>query len=82
MKDHPQLAAMGLTGMLGKLGELPEAIRTAVRNNGGGHANHSMFWQIMGRQGRRARPASLPTAIDRDFGGFDKLKEAFNARRR
>ena len=51
VKDYPQVAAMGLSGMLGKLGELPEAIRTAVRNNGGGHANHSMFWQVMGGKG-------------------------------
>ena len=48
VKDYPQVAAMGLSGMLGKLGELPDTIRTAVRNNAGGHANHSMFWLVMG----------------------------------
>ena len=68
---------MGLSGMLGKLGELPEAIRTAVRNNGGGHANHSMFWQVMGGKGG-APTGDLGAAIDRDFGSLDKLKEAFN----
>ncbi len=77
VKDYPQVAAMGLSGMLGKLGELPDAIRTTVRNNGGGHANHSMFWQLMG--GKGGPPVGdLAAAIDRDFGSFDKLKDAFN----
>jgi superoxide dismutase, Fe-Mn family len=77
VKDHPQVAALGLTGILAKLGEVPEAIRNAVRNNGGGHANHSMFWQLMGGKGG-APTGDLGAAIDRDFGSFDKLKEAFN----
>ena len=51
VKDYPQVAAMGLYGMLAKLGELPDTIRTTVRNNGGGHANHSMFWLLMGGKG-------------------------------
>src|SRR5215475_7423915 len=51
VKDHPQVAAMGVAGMLAKLGELPESILTAVRNNAGGHANHTMFWQVMGGKG-------------------------------
>src|SRR3954469_2351012 len=77
VKDYPQVAAMGLSGMLGKLGEVPESIRTAVRNNGGGHANHSMFWLVMG--GKGGTPSGeLDTAIDRDFGSLDKLKEAVN----
>jgi superoxide dismutase, Fe-Mn family len=77
VKDHPQVAAMGLSGMLGKLGELPDAIRAAVRNNGGGHANHSMFWPLMGGKGG-APSGDLAAAIDRDFGSLDKLKEAVN----
>ncbi len=77
LKDHSQVAAMPLPVMLAKLGELPEAIRTAVRNNGGGHANHTMFWQIMG-PGGGAPEGELAAAIDRDLGGLEKMKEAFN----
>ncbi len=77
LKDHPQVVALGLPGILAKLPELPDAIRTAVRNNGGGHANHAMFWQIMGGKGG-APTGDVAAAIDRDFGSFDKLKEGFN----
>ena len=55
---------------------MPEAIRTAVRNNGGGHANHTMFWEIMGPKGRRAG-GPLADAIKSTFGGFDAFKEQF-----
>ncbi len=77
LKDHGQLAQMPLQQMLGKLGEVPEAIRTAIRNNGGGHANHTMFWQIMG-PGGGAPSGELAEAITRDLGGLDKLKTDFN----
>ena len=77
VKDHPQVAAMPLSQMLAKLAELPEPIRAAVRNNGGGHANHSMFWPVMG--GKGGEPAGdLAAAITRDFGSFAQLKDAFN----
>ena len=76
LKDHGA-AALPLEKLLTKIGELPEGIRTAVRNNGGGHANHSMFWQIMGKPGT-APSGDVKAAIDADFGGLDKLKEAFN----
>ena len=56
---------------------MPEAIRTAVRNNGGGHANHSMFWQIMGPGGGGAPTGAIADAINATFGGFDKFKEEF-----
>jgi Fe-Mn family superoxide dismutase len=85
VKDHGQVAQMRLEHMLVKLGELPEDIRTAVRNSGGGHANHTMFWQIMGKSGgwfsqSKSQPdAALKAAIDRDFGSLDKLQEQFNA---
>src|SRR5712692_810854 len=85
VKDHGQVAQMRLEHMLVKLGELPEDIRTAIRNSGGGHANHTMFWQIMGKGGGMfwqtgSQPdAALKAAIDRDFGGLDKLQEQFNA---
>jgi superoxide dismutase, Fe-Mn family len=77
VKDHAQVAAMPIEEILAKLPELPEDLRTAVRNNGGGHANHSMFWQVMGKDGG-APDGDLKAAIDRDLGGFDKLKEDFN----
>jgi Fe-Mn family superoxide dismutase len=72
----PQLAAMPLEELLAKLGEVPEAVRTAVRNNGGGHANHTMFWEIMGGQGGQPG-GELMAAIDRDFGGWDTFRTTF-----
>lgn len=77
VKDVPQVAAMPLSAMLAKLPELPEAIRNAVRNNGGGHANHSMFWPVMGGSGGEPG-GELGTAIARDFGSFAQLKDGFN----
>jgi Fe-Mn family superoxide dismutase len=77
LKDYPQVAAMPLPQILGSIGQVPEAIRTAVRNNGGGHANHTMFWQLMGGKGG-APDGPLAQAIDRDFGSFEKLKDGFN----
>src|ERR1700691_247967 len=58
---------------------VPEAIRTAVRNNGGGHANHSMFWTIMGPGKGGAPVGSVAEAITGTFGGFDAFKEKFGA---
>jgi superoxide dismutase, Fe-Mn family len=77
LRDHPQVAQLPLERMLGSLGEMPEAIRTALRNNGGGHANHTMFWEIMGGRGG-APTGELMQAIDRDLGGLDKMKSDFN----
>lgn len=77
VKDHAQVAAMPLEQILAKLNEMPEAVRTAIRNNGGGHANHSMFWQIMGGKGG-APSGDLAAAIQRDLGGLDKLRADFN----
>ena len=77
VKEHSAVAAMPLHEMLAKIAELPESIRTAVRNNGGGHANHSMFWQVMGPGG--GQPAGdLAEAIQRDFGGVDTLMGRVN----
>jgi Fe-Mn family superoxide dismutase len=78
VKDHPEVAAMPLGTMLGRIGELPQPIQAAVRNNGGGHAYHSMFWQIMGGKGGDP-DGDVAIAITRDFGSFAKLKEAFNS---
>src|SRR5688572_18759974 len=57
--------------------KIPEDIRTAVRNNGGGHANHSMFWTIMSPNGGGKPGGELAKAIDSELGGFDKFKEQF-----
>ncbi len=77
LKDHAELAKLPLEQLLAKLGDAPEAVRTALRNNGGGHANHSMFWQIMGAGGD-APEGDVKAAIERDFGGLEKLQEQFN----
>ncbi|WP_047309121.1 superoxide dismutase [Rhodopseudomonas palustris] len=77
-KDHPKLAEIPVPDLLARLGDVPEAIRTGVRNNLGGHANHSMFWQIMGPDG--GKPAGeVLAAIDRDLGGMEKFQSDFNA---
>jgi superoxide dismutase, Fe-Mn family len=62
------------------LAAVPEEIRTAVRNNGGGHHNHSLFWQILDPTGRPAQPVgNLASAVNSAFGSFDKFKEQFSA---
>ena len=76
-KDNPQLGAMPVPTLLEKLAELPEGIRTAVRNNGGGHANHTMFWSVMGGKGG-APTGDLLAAVDRDLGGVEAMRTAFN----
>ena len=68
---------MRLEVILLKLGELPEEIRAAVQSNGGSHANHTMFWQIMGKGGGQP-DAPLKAAIDRDFQSFDKFQTEFS----
>jgi Fe-Mn family superoxide dismutase len=77
LESHPQLAAKSLEALLENLSAVPEAIRTAVRNNGGGHANHSLFWEIMMPGGAKAPGGSLAEAITTAFGGFDEMKAAF-----
>jgi Fe-Mn family superoxide dismutase len=77
VKDHSALAAMPVQDLLAKLLEVPDTIRTAIRNNAGGHANHSMFWQIMGGSGG-APTGELLDAVNRDLGGMDKLKSELN----
>lgn len=66
--------------LIAELDRLPEATRNAVRNNGGGHANHSLFWTVMapaGQGGGGAPTGALAAAIDADLGGFDAFKDAF-----
>ncbi|MBA3823255.1 MAG: superoxide dismutase [Ktedonobacterales bacterium] len=77
LQGHP-FADLPVEEVLKRLNEVPEAARTAVRNNGGGHANHTMFWTIIGPNGGGAPTGELATAIDATFGSFDQLKTAVN----
>lgn len=78
LEAHPDLAAKTVEELISDLDAVPEAIRTAVRNNGGGHANHTLFWTVMGPNGGGAPDGDLAAAIDRDLGGFDSFKEQFS----
>ena len=77
LKDHAELQAKPLPELLAHLADVPEEIRTAVRNNAGGHANHSMFWQVLGGKGGEP-DGDLAAAVTRDLGGFAKLREDFD----
>jgi Fe-Mn family superoxide dismutase len=80
LESAPDLAGKSLEELLANnCAAVPEAIRTAVRNHGGGHYNHSMFWNILGPQGGGAPVGNLAQAITGTFGGFDAFKEKFNA---
>lgn len=74
---HPELAGKSIDELLGDLDSVPNDIRTAVRNNGGGFYNHSMFWTSMGPDAGGQPQGELATAIDGAFGSFDKFKEQF-----
>lgn len=78
LNGQAALSALPLDELLMNLARAPEAIRTALRNNAGGHANHSMFWAIMGGQGG-VPSGEVAEAITRDLGGFDKFRTDFNA---
>jgi Fe-Mn family superoxide dismutase len=77
LAGQAELSAMPLPDLLMRLSQVPENIRTAVRNNAGGHANHTMFWEIMGGAGGEPT-GDLAAAITRDLGGFAKFREDFN----
>jgi superoxide dismutase, Fe-Mn family len=79
LEKAPELADKPIGELLRNLGAVPEAIRTAVRNNGGGHFNHSQFWLSMSMDGGGAPKGKLADAIDSAFGDFDKFKEQFQA---
>ena len=80
LESAPDLAGKSIEELLvNNCGLVPESIRTAVRNNGGGHINHSMFWKIMGPGGGGAPTGNVAQAITKAFGGFDAFKEKFNA---
>lgn len=77
LDGHADLAAKSVTDLISDLASVPESIRTAVRNNGGGHANHSFFWKVIGPNAGGSPSGKLAGAIDSTFGGLDSLKEAF-----
>ena len=74
---NAELEGKSIEDLISDLGAVPEDIRGAVRNNGGGHANHSLFWTIMGPNGGGAPSGDLAAAIDSAFGSFDGFKEEF-----
>ncbi|MFT3830010.1 MAG: Fe-Mn family superoxide dismutase [Opitutaceae bacterium] len=77
LKDQPALASLDVLTLIADLSKVPEAIRGPVRNNAGGHANHSFFWQILGPGAGGAPKGQLAAAINSTFGSLDKLKEEF-----
>jgi Fe-Mn family superoxide dismutase len=79
LENHPDLAAKSIDDLIIGLNGVPEEIRTAVRNNGGGHANHSLFWQIMSPNGGGEPSGDLAAAITSAFGSFGEFQEKFNA---
>jgi Fe-Mn family superoxide dismutase len=78
LEKHPELQGKSAEDLIKDLNALPEAIRTAVRNNGGGHVNHTMFWQLMGPKGGGAPTGKVAEAINGAFGSFDAFKEQMN----
>ncbi len=79
LEGHSALADKPVAELLGMINEVPEGIRTAVRNNGGGHANHTLFWQVMSPNGGGEPTGDLAEAITSTFGSFDAFKEKFEA---
>jgi len=78
LEKHPELQSKSVDELLAGIASVPEAIRTAVRNNGGGHSNHTMFWQVMAPNAGGPPTGAIADAIAGSFGGFDKFKEEFN----
>ena len=79
IEKHPELANKSVEDLLKDLNAVPEDIRTAVRNNGGGHYNHSMFWQIMSPKGGGEPSGALADAIKKAFGDFKTFTEKMSA---
>ncbi len=79
LENQPKLADLSLETLLRQLSDVPEAIRTAVRNNGGGHANHTLFWSIMGPNGGGEPSGDLAAEIEAEFGSFANFSVQFSA---
>jgi len=78
IEGNADLGSLSAEDLIKNLNKVPEDKRTAVRNNGGGHVNHTMFWEIMGPNGGGQPSGALAAAIDQDLGGFEAMKEAVN----
>lgn len=78
LEKYPDLQNKSPEELIVDLNTVPDDIRTAVRNNGGGHVNHTMFWEIMGPNGGGNPTGAIATAIDQAFGSFDAFKQQFN----
>ena len=75
LEKHPELFDKEVNELIGDLNAVPEDIRTAVRNHGGGHSNHSFFWKILAKG--KEFDGKIKKQMEKDFGSFDKFKEAF-----
>ena len=79
LEKHPELADKTIEELLADLNSIPEDIRTAVRNNGGGHANHSLFWTVLAPNAGGEPTGAVKDGIEEAFGSFDAMKEKFSA---
>ncbi len=79
LKDLPELAAKSVNELIANLSVVPEAVRTIVRNNGGGHSNHTFFWELLTPGGASAPTGPLAEDVNKTFGSFDEFKAKFEA---
>lgn len=77
LENYPEFASMSLDELVLKLSELPDAIKVAVRNNGGGHFNHTLFWKVIAPNDTPKEDSKVYNAIVTEFGSFEKFKETF-----
>src|SRR4029450_9493669 len=77
LEKHPDLQSKSIDELVRGINTVPEDIRTAVRNNGGGHLNHTMFWEIMGPNAGGAPTGAIADALTSSFGSFESFKEQF-----
>ncbi|KAF6582520.1 superoxide dismutase [Paenibacillus sp. EKM301P] len=77
LESAPELQSKSLEDLISNLDSVPESIRTAVRNNGGGHHNHSLFWEVIAPNGGGQPTGAIAEAINNELGGYDKFKEDF-----
>lgn len=78
LKDHPELLAMDVNKLLEDLSKVPQDLQAKVKNNGGGHANHSMFWKVMGPKQEKEPTGKLADAIKSNFGSFSVFQKKFS----
>lgn len=79
LEKHPELAEKSVEELLAEIDSVPEDVQTALRNNAGGHANHSLFWEVLSPNGGGEPTGAIKAAIDEAFGSFDAFKEKFAA---